>query len=92
MLYENMTQEEITKMLGYKQPYKGNFKKIIERQKKYGKPIIETGKINGKKVYSIELPEHLYELPEGFILIKDNLTLEEAGEYLNYTYQSMKSA
>lgn len=92
MLLENQTQQDIISLLGYKQPWRGNFQRIIERQKKYGRPIIETGKINNKKVYSIELPEHLYEVPEGFILIKDNLTLEEAGEYLHYTYQSMKSA
>ena len=92
MLHENMTQKEITKMLGYKQPFTGNFKRVIERQAKYGKIITETGRQNGKKIYSIELPEHLYELPAGFILIKDNLTLKEAGEYLHYTHQSMRSS
>jgi len=94
MLYENMTQQDIIKLLGYSQPWKGNFKRIIERQAKFGKIITETGKDKqtNKKLYSINLPDELYSIPPGFTLIKDNLTLAEAGEYLHYTYESMKSA
>lgn len=94
MFYENMTQQDIIKLLGYNQPWRGNFKRIMERQAKFGRIITETGKDKqtNKKLYSISLPDELYSIPSGFILIKDNLTLTEAGEYLHYTYESMKSA
>lgn len=94
MLYENMTQEDIINLLGYKQPWRGNFKKIIERQAKFNKIITETGrdKQTRKKLYSINIPDELYTIPEDFILVKDDLTLQEAGEYLHYTYESMKTS
>lgn len=92
MIYKNMTQLDIISLLGYKQPWKGNFKKIIKNQEKRNVFIVETGKNNNNnKLYSLTVPDYLYTIPSDFVLVKDNLTLKEAGEYLNYTYESMKS-